>query len=104
LTRPLAVHEGPILVNAGQWFNRAAFSSAPDFRQQAVFTTLSDPLLCFGNAGRNALTGPGLVNFDFALLKKIRLGEMQNLEFRTEIFNLFNTPPLGISGEQSYQL
>lgn len=80
--------------SASQWFNPAAFASAPDGRQQAVFNTLKDPLVCFGNAGRNILTGPGLVNFDFALLNKIRLGETRNFEFRTEIFNLFNSPPL----------
>ncbi len=59
-----------------------------------MFNTLKDPLVRFGSAGLNILTGLGLVNFDFALLKKIRLGETQSFEFRTRIFNLFNSPLL----------
>jgi len=86
----------PSTQSTTQWFNPAAFGSAPDCRQQTVFASLSNPLVCFGNVGRNSLTGPGLVNFDFALLKRFRLSEQQNIEFRTEIFNLFNTPPLAM--------
>jgi len=86
----------PASQSTSQWFNPAAFTSAPDCRQQAVFNTLSNPLVCFGDAGRNISTGPGLINFDFALLKRIPVAETQNIEFRTEIFNLTNTPPLGL--------
>jgi len=35
-----------------------------------------------------------LVGCDLALIKRSRLSERLNLEFRTEIFNLANTPPL----------
>jgi len=77
------------------WFNPEAFMAAPDCRNEAVFNTLRDPLVCFGSAGRNIVSDPGLVNFDFALLKNFRMGEYGRLEFRTEMFNVFNTPPLG---------
>ncbi len=50
------------------------------------------PLFSFGNAGRNILEGPGSVNFDLSLLKNFRVSEGRRLEFRVEIFNLFNTP------------
>ncbi|MGH9774669.1 MAG: carboxypeptidase regulatory-like domain-containing protein [Candidatus Acidiferrales bacterium] len=44
-----------------------------------------------GNLGRNTFSGPGLVNFDFSVLKNTHLGsERKNLEFRVEFFNLFN--------------
>jgi len=43
-----------------------------------------------GSAGRNTLTGPGLANVDFAVFKNFRWGERYNLQFRWEIYNLFN--------------
>jgi len=51
-----------------------------------------------GTGGRNEIYGPGLVDFDFSLIKDIRITERLNLQFRAEIFNLFNhtnfNPPL----------
>ena len=44
----------------------------------------------FGNLGRFALRGPGMAQFDFTLHKQIRITESQNIEFRAEIYNLFN--------------
>jgi hypothetical protein len=44
----------------------------------------------FGNNGRNTLIGPGLVDFDFSVFKNIHIGEAVNIQFRTEIFNIFN--------------
>ncbi len=52
----------------------------------------ADPLT-LGNAGRNILTGPGLVNLDAALFKNshiARLGEGFNVQLRVEAFNLLN--------------
>ncbi|MGA7573296.1 MAG: TonB-dependent receptor [Terriglobales bacterium] len=46
--------------------------------------------LTFGDAGRNFLNNPGRVNFDVALLKHFKIGESGLLEFRAEMFNLFN--------------
>jgi hypothetical protein len=36
--------------------------------------------------------GPSAINFDFSLFKKFQIREHQNLEFRAEFFNIFNTP------------
>ncbi len=51
-----------------------------------------------GNSGRNALTGPGLINVDFSVFKNMRVTERANLQFRAEMFNIFNhanfAPPL----------
>lgn len=52
-----------------------------------------------GNAGRNMLTGPGLVNVDMALIKTGRwrwLGNDGRVELRLEAFNVFNRTNLGI--------
>ena len=46
--------------------------------------------LTFGDAGRNFLNNPGRVNFDIALLKHFKIRERAQLEFRGEIFNVFN--------------
>ena len=44
----------------------------------------------YGNAGRNIMQGPGLVETDLSLTKKFSLSERLNLQFRSEFFNLFN--------------
>ena len=43
-----------------------------------------------GNAGRNGVYGPGLVDFDFSLIKNTRITESVNLQFRAEFFNILN--------------
>jgi hypothetical protein len=46
--------------------------------------------LTFGDSGRNFLNNPSRLNFDIALLKDFKITESSRLEFRTEVFNLFN--------------
>lgn len=58
------------------WLNTSAFSIPASFT--------------FGDAGRNILRGPGLGTCDFALMRNFRLGESRNIEFRAEMFNIFN--------------
>ncbi|HEU4712067.1 MAG TPA: TonB-dependent receptor [Pyrinomonadaceae bacterium] len=61
-----------------RWFNTGAFAfPAPG---------------TFGNAGRNILDGPGFQNVNASLMKNTNLTERLNLQFRAEIFNLFNHP------------
>jgi len=43
-----------------------------------------------GNAPRTICCGPGTANLDLAVHKIVPLRERMNLEFRTEIFNVFN--------------
>lgn len=66
----------------GQWVNHAAFALQN-------FGTL-------GNARRNSLFGPGFVNFDASLTKVTQIRESMNVEFRAEVFNLFNHPNFGL--------
>lgn len=44
----------------------------------------------FGNLMRNALHGPNFYQFDLMMGKKFPITERFNVEFRSEIFNLFN--------------
>jgi hypothetical protein len=60
----------------GCWFNTGAF-------QQAAPGT-------FGNVGRNTLKGPAFQQWDFSAIKTIRVHESMNLQFRGELFNIFN--------------
>lgn len=66
--------------SVAKWFNTAAFTVAP------VFT--------LGNSSRNPVRGPAYRNADIALIKKTKISEQTSVEFRTEVFNFTNTPPL----------
>jgi hypothetical protein len=55
-----------------------------------------------GNLGRNTLTLPGLVTFDFSLFKGFPVSEKYRLEFRSEFFNLFNRPNLGVPAKRIF--
>ncbi len=44
-----------------------------------------------GALGLSSIIGPRYLNVDFSTLKKTRITETMNVEFRAEIFNLFNT-------------
>lgn len=61
-----------------RWFDVTAFATPAQFT--------------YGNSGRNILFGPGRTNFDFSLFKEFPFSERLKLQFRTEFFNLFNTP------------
>ncbi|HJX95813.1 MAG TPA: carboxypeptidase regulatory-like domain-containing protein [Candidatus Acidoferrum sp.] len=58
--------------------------------------------LTFGDVGRNTLTLPGRVNFDFGAFKQFAINERMGFEFRWETFNVFNhTQYNQISGNNS---
>jgi outer membrane receptor protein involved in Fe transport len=60
----------------------------------------------FGQLGRNILRGPKQINTDFSIVKSIPFKESQNVEFRTEFFNLFNNVnfanPINVSNSQNF--
>jgi len=45
----------------------------------------------FGNVGRNTIEGPSQFNTDLSISKTLKITESKTLEFRTDMFNLFNT-------------
>ncbi|MGH9661225.1 MAG: hypothetical protein ACRD96_21940, partial [Bryobacteraceae bacterium] len=59
------------------------------------------PIQLIGNAGRRFVRGPGSVNFDFSLFKDTRITERYSLQFRSEFFNLTNTPTFFLPGGSS---
>ncbi|MGH9902745.1 MAG: hypothetical protein ACRD68_13130, partial [Pyrinomonadaceae bacterium] len=55
----------------------------PEFFQNPTAGTL-------GNLPLTPVSGPGYWNFDLGLIKRTRISERTNVEFRAEFFNLFN--------------
>lgn len=51
-----------------------------------------------GSASRTPLFGPDFVNFDASLFKTFKIYESTQLEFRTEVFNIFNHPQFAFPG------
>jgi hypothetical protein len=49
----------------------------------------------FGNSGRNSLVGPSLFNTDMSVAKNFPFPkpEGSRVQFRADVFNLFNTVP-----------
>jgi len=58
------------------------------FFNSSAFT--AETLGVLGDAPRRMFHGPGVNNWDMALLKDTKLTESVNLEFRAEFFNIFN--------------
>jgi hypothetical protein len=99
------------LVNAGDpnHYIKTECFALPTAPSQNFYTQYCDPGFAYptcinlrGNAGRNILTGPGLINLDSSLIKNNRISESFNLQFRAEIFNLtnranFQVPTLRVS-------
>jgi hypothetical protein len=83
--RPNATGISPYVSNPDPalWFAIAAFSPNPSGT--------------FGNAGRNALIGPGLLTLDFSAHKEFRMpySEHHLLQYRFEAFNFLNHPVWG---------
>jgi len=71
---PLDLNSNPRHGNS--YFNTSLFSLQP----------LGTP----GNAKRRFFYGPGLDNYDMALMKSLALTESKSLQFRMEGFNIFN--------------
>ena len=81
LDRPNLLHSPRVDAgSAERWFDTSAFSVAPRFQ--------------FGNAGRNVVTGPGLVSVDASLVRTFRVRDRITLSLHAEAFNLMNRTQL----------
>src|SRR6516164_8525540 len=89
---PLNLNHDPR--NGLPYFNTALFS----------MNALGTP----GAASRRSFHGPGMVNFDLALLKSVSLSESKLLQFRLETFNTLNHTqffgPVSVDGDISSNL
>jgi hypothetical protein len=91
------------------YINTSCFTlpqATPEIASQCVPFSASLPTTCanlLGNAGRNSIIGPPLVNLDFSLYKNFavrKISESFSVQFRAEFFNILNhanfAPPLPI--------
>jgi hypothetical protein len=87
------------LVNPGNvnHYIKTECFSLPSAPSSAFYSKYCDPSFAFptcinlrGNAGRNILPGPSLVNLDTSLIKNSRISDAFNVQFRAEVFNLTN--------------
>jgi len=67
----------------------SAVTGDPNHYIDSTAFTLA-PAGTYGNSGRNVLDGPGLATFDLGIFKNTKIGENVTIQFRTEVFNLFN--------------
>jgi hypothetical protein len=77
------------------YLNAAAFTPAA---QLYPTQCLTDPNFCttgFGNLGRNTYRGPGQQNWDFSLIKNLKITERPSLRFTTDFFNIWNHANFG---------
>ena len=78
-TAASATLSGSVNQRLNQYFKTSCFANASGVGQ-------------FGTTGRNILVGPDQRNVDFSIVKFFALKEQKKLEFRSEFFNLSNTP------------
>ena len=88
------IYAGPHNVN--HWMNPAAFTNPP------VATTIGQSDYAPLGGGPTQLLAPGFHRMDFSLFKQFRISERTRLEFRTEVFNLTNTPNFGYPSFNDY--
>jgi hypothetical protein len=74
------------------WFDTSCFTNS------LLIADNNMGIFRFGNSGRSVLTGPGIQNIDFALLKNFRITESKTLQFRAEAFNALNHANFGADG------
>ncbi|MGH9352710.1 MAG: hypothetical protein ACRD2G_11205, partial [Terriglobia bacterium] len=82
--------------DVNQWLNPAAFAQPP--LATAVGQTDYSVL---GGAPTQAM-GPGFHRLDFSLFKEFQITESAHLEFRTEVFNITNTPQFALPGSKDF--
>ncbi|MFZ0139246.1 MAG: carboxypeptidase regulatory-like domain-containing protein [Candidatus Sulfotelmatobacter sp.] len=83
---PRKVYSNLGLTTAGYWFNPNDFATAATNPGAPV-----PPLGSFNNGTQRTICcGPGLIDWDFSVHKKIALSETKYVQFRAEIFNVFN--------------
>ncbi len=85
------------------WFNPCAFVNPPKVVTGAAGPgqiSVTDPnvLSAYGPPGRTSVYGPGYNRTDLSAFKSFAVYRETNVQFRADIFNLWNTPAYGQPG------
>jgi hypothetical protein len=99
-TRPNRIASGYDPAGVGKrgvdypWFDPAAFVPVPPCASRTNCSPDQYGFLPFapGNSGRSILDGPGTQNINLSSIKNWPLGERKRVQFRWEVFNIFNHP------------
>jgi len=67
-----------------RWFNTSVF--------------IAPSVTSYGNAGRNIIEGPGLINLDTVLARSFSIREMMRLDFHFDMFNALNHTNFKVPG------
>ena len=85
--------------NRNNWYNPCSFANPwdPSGVDHPLTGYVTDTATALGYLGgrRNVVSGPGYERVNMSIFKEFKTYHEQNLEFRSDIFNLFNTPSLG---------
>jgi hypothetical protein len=112
VTGPIAISPTAAPVASGigvQWFSGAVCDPRPGGTCPSgaavvlpVIAVGSGPssktVYHFGSLGRNVVIGPSFHNSDLSLIKRTKLSERQMIEFRWEVFDVFNHANFGQPG------
>lgn len=81
---------GPVAIGGlGQpWFNPCAF--------QTPKATVDNGYSLYGNLPRNTLRGPNFDDTDLGITRRFNFAKRYKLDFRAEVFNIFNHPNLDL--------
>jgi hypothetical protein len=80
--RPDATGPSEVIGSVDEWFDTAVFTAVARF----------------GDFGRNVIIGPTFNNVDLSLIKNTKIKETVSLQFRAEVFDLFNHANFGQPG------
>jgi len=104
--RPDLVGDPAIVGSPTQWFAtsvcdpRIAAPAAGSCSSTSVFAlpVSASGVLHMGNMPRNVIVGPAFSDVDLSLIKNVALMGASRLQFRVEVFNLFNAANFGQPG------
>jgi hypothetical protein len=98
---------GPVQIvgSPNQWFSNTVCDPRPggfcptgSVFALPVATVGARTVYHFGSLGRNAIIGPRFNNTDFSVIKNTHLSESMRVQFRAEVFDIFNHANFGQPG------
>ncbi|HEX5833040.1 MAG TPA: carboxypeptidase regulatory-like domain-containing protein [Pyrinomonadaceae bacterium] len=103
---PVTISSGPAATGIGvQWFPNQVCDPRPGGSCPSGATVIlpvgfvgGKTIYHFGSMGRNVIIGPRFNNTDISLIKRTKLSENQLIEFRWEVFDVFNHANFGQPG------
>jgi TonB dependent receptor len=106
ITGPVTISPAPAPTGIGvQWFPNLVCDPRPGGSCPSGSTVVlpvqfinGKTIYHFGSMGRNVVIGPSFHNSDLSLIKRTKITERQMIEFRWEVFDVFNHANFGQPG------